>query len=281
MDKYTPHVFNTRLFSTVKLLATKLPRLLWCQQSGGASNCDVYFLIRHRTLETTELSPMASEIEIDHWEFTEELPRENLKLSDQILDKYVKSKFDHEVKQFLPGGCIDELVTLEAIIKEIVEKDQLKPGDLDLQEGSAKKKVIDFIREKAKKVFAITVVSGLRGRDLGMAMFQFMGINFIDNSLPVKEGNLSCFHCPASPWSRVRIHNFCREQWRFLAPIFSQQNFKVDLEPEHILPFIEKDNLVKEGAFGQVFPVEIHPAHQKDPVLNVRPLSVLCHCLPK
>lgn len=266
---------STRCF---KLLATKLPRLYAASKSGGASNSDVYFLIRHCTLETTKLSPMAP------WEFTEEPPRENLKLSDQILDKYDKSKFDHEVKQFLPEGCIDELVTLEAIIKEIEEKDQLEPGDLDLQEGSVKKNIIDFVRGKAKKVFAITVVSGLRGRELGKAMFQFMGINFVDNSLPVKEGNLAqvaCFRDTASPWSKVRIHNFCREQWRFLAPVFSQQNFKVDLEPEHILPFIEKDSLVKEGAFGQVFAVEIHPAHQKDPVLNVRPLSILCHCLPK
>lgn len=201
--------------------------------------------------------------------------RENLKLSDQILDKYVKSKFDPEAKQFLPEGCIDELVTLEAIIKELDEKDQLKPGDLDLQEGSVKKNVIDFVRGKAKKVFAITVVSGLRGQELKRAMFQFWGINFTDNSLPVKEGNLACFRDTATLWSRVRIHHFCREQWRFLAPVFSQQNFKVDLEPEHILPFIEKDNLVKEGAFGQVFQIEIHSAHQKHPVLNVRPLSIL------
>jgi hypothetical protein len=227
---------------------------------------------------------MASRVETDYWEFPEEPPRENPKLSDRILDKYVWSKFDPEAKQFLPEGCIDELVTLESIIKELYEKDQLNPEDLDLQEGSVKKNFIDFVRGPAKKVFAITVVSGLRGRELGLAMRKFRSINFTDNSLPVKEGNaaqVACFGNTASPWSKTRIHNFCREQWRFLAPVFSQQKFTVNLEPPHILPFIEKDNLVKEGAFGQVFRVEIHPAHQKYPVLKVRPLSILCPGLPK
>jgi hypothetical protein len=99
---------------------------------------------------------------------------------------------------------------------------------------------------------------------------------FTDNSLPVKEEDMeNKFSKKKGQWSKFRIYNFCREQWRFLAPVFSQQNFKIDLEPDHILPFIEKSNLVKEGAFGRVFPVEIHPAHQKDLVLNVRFLSIL------
>jgi hypothetical protein len=216
---------------------------------------------------------MASGAEIDDWAFEEVRPIQTPKLSDQILDKCVESMFDDEVKKFLPAGCIDELVSLEAIIKEVRKKDHLQPGDLDLPEGSAKKKLVDFVRGKANKVFAITVISGIEGGDLGKAMHQFMEIGFTNESLPLKEEHLkdiAFFRNMAYPWSKTRIFKFCREQWIFLAPVFSQQNFMVNLRPEHILPFIKKSEVVKEGAFGQVYMVDIHPAHQEDPILNVR-----------
>jgi len=213
---------------------------------------------------------MASGVEIDDWAFEEVRPIQTPKLSDQILDKCVESMFDDEVKKFLPAGCIDELVSLEAIIKEVRKKDHLQPGDLELPEGSPKKKLVDFVRGKANKVFAITVISGIEGDDLGKAMLQFMEIGFTNKSLPLKEEHLKDFPFLAYPWSKTRIFKFCREQWIFLAPVFSQQNFMVNLRPEHILPFIEKSEVVKEGAFGQVYMVDIHPAHQEDPILNVR-----------
>jgi len=213
----------------------------------------------------------------------EDQPRESPKptLSDQIIAKSKISKFDLEEKQFLPAGCIEELVTLEAIIKELIEKDQLDPGDLSLQEDPKTKQVIEFVLGKAKKVFATTVISGLRGRDLGWVMYQFMELNFVNESLPVTKDALEkLLGGIAFPWSQTRIYNFCREQWRFLAPVFSQQNFKVNLEPDHILPFVDKSNLTKEGAFGQVFRVEIHPAHQKNPAMNVRLLPLSLNLFP-
>jgi len=182
-------------------------------------------------------------------------------LSDQIINRYLKSKFDPEDKMFLPEGCIKELVTLEAIGKELLdEKDQSEP----------KKNVVDFIYDKAKKVFAISVISHLRGKDLRRAIQAFKRNNFTDESLPVTKEYMTQHFGGSSTWSLLRIHTFCREQWSFLAPVFSQQNFKVNLEPDHILPFTVKSDLVKEGAFGQVFQVEIHPAHQKDSIFNVR-----------
>jgi hypothetical protein len=205
---------------------------------------------------------------------------QNKNLSDQIIDEYQKSKFDPDVKHFVPEGSVDRLVTLEAIIKELLEKDQLEPADLVLEDGSVKKGIVDFAYGEAKKVFATTVVSGLRGNPLVRAMWQFKQIQFIDTSLPFLEENSSIdpffSNTRGSPWNKTRIHNFCREQWGFLAPVFSRQNFNVDLEARHILPFIERDDLKKEGAFAQVFRVEIHEAHQKDPALNVRPLYLFC-----
>jgi len=223
---------------------------------------------------------MAPNVEADYWAYIEDSPieNENRTLSDQVVDRYARSKFDHEDKQFLPAGCIDELVTVEAIIKELAEKDHLIPEDLDLSK-EPKKSVVNFINERAKTVFAVAVLSYLRGEHLGRAMYQFMVKEFDDTSLPVKEEDLVNLVGTKNPWSKTRIHNFCREQWRFLAPIFSQQNFKIVLEPDHILPFIKKSSSVKEGAFSQVYEVEIHPAHQVDPIRNVRSFQSLLKCI--
>ena len=215
-----------------------------------------------------------------------------LRLSDQIVEKYDTSKFDPEEKYFLPAGYVEQLVTLEAIIKELDNKDCLESKDLDLflrlPESDKKKKFVDSICKKAKTVFAITVVSGLRGPHLGKTMHRFMKLEFSDDSLPVTETLLNDHIQPlvnrlgdSSGWSKTRRHTFLQEQWRFIAPVFSQKNFKVDLKPNHILPFIAKSSSGKEGAFGQVYMVEIHPAHYKDPVKNVRPFSMLSCCLHK
>ena len=108
-------------------------------------------------------------------------------------------------------------------------------------------------------------------------MRYFMSIPFTDGKLPVTKKDL-IGHVGSLPnlWSELRIYNFCQEQWRFLAPVFSQQKFKFDLKPDHVLPFMEKSSGgdVKEGAFGRVFRVRIHPAHQKDPVKDVRPFPI-------
>ncbi|KIN05179.1 hypothetical protein OIDMADRAFT_116151 [Oidiodendron maius Zn] len=217
---------------------------------------------------------MAPKEDRDPFDLTDEFSPPREYLSDRIVIKYEQSKFDSENKKFLPEGCINDLVTLEAIMKEIREVNMLEPEDLILREGTPKKKIVDFARGRGMKLFAISVVSSLCGNELVRAMSQFMVVDFSDKSLPVEEeeedGSKDPFFrdTKSSPWSKTRIHVFCQEQWRFLAPVFTQHNFKVDLKAGHILPFIEKGTLVREGAFGQVFQVEIHPAHQEDPFPN-------------
>lgn len=201
--------------------------------------------------------------------FSEAPAPQKRKLVDQIYDKYETSRFDPEEKHFLPEGCLDELLTLEVVIKELLDKDDLRPEELRLPEK--KKDVVDFILSKAPKVFATAVVSGLRGKLLAVAMVKFHSIGFHDECLPVTEHDSKHLKMFQDLWSNMTIRYFRQEQWRFLAPVFSRTNCKLDLKPGHILPFIKKyDNNVKEGAFGRVYRVEIHPAHQKDPVLDVR-----------
>ncbi|KAH9209076.1 kinase-like domain-containing protein, partial [Leptodontidium sp. 2 PMI_412] len=119
-------------------------------------------------------------------------------LPHQIIQKYVDSKFDPEVKRFLPASCMDELITSDA--REGREgrerEDELAHEDLDLREGPTISELVGFVLSKAKKVFAITILSGLRGKEIERAVFTFMRADFTDSSLPKfiqGKGNLSKF----------------------------------------------------------------------------------------
>lgn len=193
-------------------------------------------------------------------------------LADQILEKFAVSRFDPDTKFFLPAGCIDELISREAISRELENNPTLDPRHFDIVEGLTGK-IVDFVCGGAKKVFATAVLSGLRGEDLETAMELFMVESFTDESLPVRQETFEELFSGLDAWSRLARHRFCQEQWKFLAPVFSRQTFKLDLVPEHILPFIEKNRELREGAFSQVFRVQIHPAHQTDLAKQVR-LSV-------
>jgi len=199
-----------------------------------------------------------------------------LNLADQILGEFVESRFDPEPKLFLPAGRIENLVTKETIIKELQAKDNLASKALRLTRSS-RMRIVDFVCEKAKIVFAITLLSGLDGKNIEWAMLRFMDptINLTDESLPIRgsipvDNSVFRDEYSKSPWTDTRIHNFRRSQWQFLSPVFSQKNFSIELEPQHILPFTMRDDSVREGAFGQVFQVDIHPAHRLNPAGNVR-----------
>lgn len=201
-----------------------------------------------------------------------------LTLSDKIVVSFKKSMFDPQEKSFLPADQIDNIVTREAIREEFQAAPRFDPEALspeDLEE------IIDFVETKAKRVFAISCLSNLRGGELVWAMCSFSDSEFVDTDLPFKDGNFAkdpfCRDEKDSPWADARIHNFKKEQWSLLAPVFSPEHFTIELEPEHILPFTRKESTMKQGGFGQVFQVDIHPAHQKDPVKNVRTYLILDH----
>jgi hypothetical protein len=184
-------------------------------------------------------------------------------LEDQIANGYVYSEFpvDAAKQPFLPDGELDKLITNDSVIQE-----------LDLADG-AESELIEFICQPAKKVFANALISGLGGQNLRKAMSKFKRHGFCDKSLPVgpEFEKLSCVSIP--PWSKMKIRYFRDNQWKFLAPVFPNpapdKDLKLVLEPEHILPFTYVDEQSREGTFGNVYQVTIHPSHQEVPMKKV------------
>jgi hypothetical protein len=179
-----------------------------------------------------------------------------------IVNEFEKSTFDRH--DFLPHDRIDKLITRASVAHAL---------NLNLTRNlaSGDERLLNFILQSAKRVFAIVLTCHFRGTDLRRVMTMFRRKYFEDNDLPVTNdvlAELDFFN--KKPWSAMERRLFFREQWAFLAPVFSSDNFKLDLEPDHILPFILVDQDTKSGSFNQVFHATIHPAHWTNPVLTVR-----------
>jgi hypothetical protein len=152
-------------------------------------------------------------------------------LESRILGAYVQSIFEDRTQYFLPESCIDKLITRVLILEERDHLDS-NPG------GNKDQGLVDFILQSARKAFAITVTCWFRGNDLRKVMSQFRRDNFQDRALPLKHSVLSSVQCFNNKyWGDRQKRRFLDNQWAFLAPVFSKVHFKLDLEPENILPF--------------------------------------------
>lgn len=155
---------------------------------------------------------------------------------------------------FLPRGSLDEILTRDVLLEDFDLEAAGADGSDDRHE-----ELIEFILQRAKTLFAICVMIDLG--NLLRAMAAFKQANFSDQNLPVSREDifgLSCFSELA--WRHSDKFKFLETQWTFLAPVFSRM--QINLEPEHILPFTSLGKEVKEGTFGRVYQVTLHPSHQ-------------------
>jgi hypothetical protein len=194
---------------------------------------------------------------------TESSSEADLSLSGLIDGKLEQSVFDTKSESFLPAGKIDELVNLEAI-QERLEEDK---GSSELDDEEME--LVKWIHREANKIFAIVILvelqTALSETLRSMKYFKKQGFN--NSSLPIKDPRQSSgekWNCPETfdsrIWKKVRVSNFYEKQWWFLAPVFIK-DYRYNLESDHTLPFIKKDQHLREGAFSFVHKVTIHHAH--------------------
>jgi hypothetical protein len=191
---------------------------------------------------------------------------EDESLEDQIINSYETSRFPpgNKPQEFLPRSQLDRLLTVSSITNKLFV-------DVDTT-------LVQWIFRSSRKVFAIAVMCGLAGRALLKAMEEFRKVDFVDESLPLSkdtQAQIACFS--TTPWRGLKSHNFLTQQWIFLAPIFSKRNFGMDLALEYILPFTSVSSEVKEGHFGRVYRVKVHPSHQENSYQENSILKVSLH----
>ncbi|KAL1882795.1 hypothetical protein Daus18300_000433 [Diaporthe australafricana] len=179
-------------------------------------------------------------------------------LASEILGKFAHSEFPPGWKEmYMPEGGLDELITRRSIIREFYGDENRKDVDESL---------IKFIRHSAKKVFAISLISNVESAKLRKAMKAFNASGFTDNKLPV-DADDTTFPGPRLKWTAVQKKNFQDNQWRFLVPVFRENEVRLALGNRHILPFKLVGRERREGTFSDVWQVVIDKLHQETPML--------------
>ena len=192
-------------------------------------------------------------------------------LADALNHVSVQSRFDKTPHRFVPQRYIDSLITRSAIRDSLFEK-----GDNVDEDDEA---LIDYILRDAKRLFAITVLTGFKKLNSTCnAMFMFRDRGFTDRYLPLEDlpsanneqpydddappMDISAHKLGAigKPWTQAKIRTFCHEQWKLLAPVFSTNEDNHDLTI-HTIPFIATNNEASEGSFGFVRKYIVHPDH--------------------
>ncbi|KAK4171486.1 putative Serine/threonine-protein kinase [Triangularia setosa] len=182
-------------------------------------------------------------------------------LGSQILGNLQKSVFDEHIREFLPSGCIEILLTPDAVRRELHLSD-----DPEMEE-----EVVNFVMKSAGRLFVTSLLAGLteQNQQLATAMIQFDFKSINDDSLPLpdnafvdEDGEF------LEPWTEVSRRSFRRNQWTVLVPALSESDPELDLDPDCILPIVEKSRAGESGAFGDVFQVRIHEKHHLNPIMK-------------
>jgi hypothetical protein len=155
----------------------------------------------------------------------------------------VESAFD--AKEFLPNGSLSTILT-----RPVMEGCLL----------NASPELLDFTWSQGRKHFAILISIGYLGDQLQSTMEQFKSHRFTDSELPYSSETTG--RSPFRGWRRYDVRRFFDVQWKFLAPVFEEDTFRYDFEPQRVLPFRD----LTEGAsgyFSQVSRVMLDKDHQR------------------
>ncbi|KAI0113752.1 hypothetical protein GGR51DRAFT_23259 [Nemania sp. FL0031] len=176
-------------------------------------------------------------------------------LASSISDNLATSVFDGKARNFLPGSCLFEILTTDAIRKEL----GLDSGGLTLEN----KDIVYHIRESARKLFATMVYSGISGRCLYEVMKSAENKYFGDSKLPVRDINSLWLSWPDifKHLDTVEVNRFCENQWIFQAQGIDTAVFTIyRLSANHILPFISKIS-IKSDIYHRFVRYEMHRSY--------------------
>lgn len=189
-------------------------------------------------------------------------------LEDRILDSLVKSEFPPGwMQEYMPEGSLQGLISKQSVIREFSRYGSFSGR------RRANRDLLEFILERAKTVFAISLFAGVNSNQLKRAMMVFKSNSFDDSRLLRESPD------PRDPqklpwselnWTMVKLLNFSDTRWKFLVPVFQEDKIKYELESRSILPFTLAKEGCKQGAFSNVWKISIHESHLKEPMQKVR-----------
>ncbi|KAI7788963.1 hypothetical protein LA080_005065 [Diaporthe eres] len=149
-------------------------------------------------------------------------------LRDHLAKLVVKRSFDQ--KPFLPYGCIDAVITREAVRQELGSGSSRLSVEAGKTGQEDQDSLVDFMMLESKPIFAILICCHLDSHQIQEAMTQFRshGLNDSELSIMFEDGGSppSIFYSSfqkahRKPWNHLPVKTFCFEaQWMFLTPSF-------------------------------------------------------------
>lgn len=146
----------------------------------------------------------------------------------------------------------------------------------DLEKLFTRKRVVGLLKEHNIEFYKETQIADAVFRN-GLRLFATLAsirsIQFITRFLErsqVPDTDLDS----KFPWNESsllpiledmkRCSNFFKKQWRFLAPVFKQDQYQRTLDERTILPFLSRV-VLKDGGFSRVSKVTIDGSHHRLP----------------
>jgi serine/threonine protein kinase len=188
-------------------------------------------------------------------------PKISKKIKDLRVDiKQARLKSSEHDRNYLPYSCLTKLIS-KSTVQSILQSPSLEK----------------WVLSDAKRVFAILVVLDIVDLSVIRAL---KNSNFNDEHLPIQLHADKTNPCPVAlsesngddrvlngfrnhdTWDFDSVSKFYDEQWVFLAPVFEGSK-EYDLSYSTPLPFLKKSGPLGKGAFGVVYQVQIHCAHQR------------------
>lgn len=179
-----------------------------------------------------------------------------------LTEKLINARFEwppQSVRYFIPADSLINIVTLEAIEKEL----KMRGFDDAVIHSMAL-----GVSQDRRKIFAILALIGMT-----TTVLDFITEGVCDSDLPIRDLRVirqtseATYPKPMDTWPRRKIEEFCRVQWAVLAPSFNTARSHYELDDNAVLPFIKDyENTpwgMKTGGYSDVWPVKIHHAHQK------------------
>ena len=160
---------------------------------------------------------------------------------------------DNQSCCFIPQKSLYNLLTMDKIRLALTNCNDIPPYHID--------ELVETILRGGRKIFAILVL--LKGEEKHISRFvrsDGFQRRALDNKLPFSEEALD------QMLPQDAVHDFYRLQWEFLAPTFAKGILHRVLDPRICLPFLRQRDTEKEGGFGHIYEVEIHPEHSQLPL---------------
>jgi hypothetical protein len=175
------------------------------------------------------------------------LPSRSTLLRRQI--QQLRVSIDNGDRHFIPQRALYKLLTREEILR-LVTTCNVAPYHVN--------ELVETIVNGARRIFAILIL--LKGEERFISRFvEFDDLqrSALDYKLPFSKERLK-FLVPVET-----VDDFYELQWEFVAPVFSRGVAHRVLDSKIRLPFVCDEDTRKEGGFGHIYEVQIHPDYHK------------------